>query len=382
MGKLVLCKGSSKHNISSANGLIDQLVLSDSLGSTVSGNLNINQQILFSNGILEGSSADTILLGPSGKLSGETNASYLKGVVKVTNQIGKDSSSFGGIGVFLDKGPDDLGTITVTRKTFDGCALNPRNNQGGVNRVWEIDVSGSQPIQGRTVSFDWLNTDDLSVDISNAFLYRKKDANAAWEKLNTVPYNASLGPNKRRITATTNHFSTYTVSDGQNPLPVVLLSLVATWKGDFPNLHWVVTNETNVLGYVIERQKSSLFDSVGFVTASNLRLYEYQDRSQQEPLTYRLRIVDRDGKFTYSPLVSLNRQTANQLVFYPNPFNQSLSWNQEVEKAVLYALDGKKVAESHSTSKFILPKQLQPGLYLLELTGFDGVVYREKVVKE
>lgn len=101
------------------------------------------------------------------------------------------------------------------------------------------------------------------------------------------------------------------------PLPVTLVSFNAAKEGSKVKLNWVTMAEDNVKSYEVERANESLkFQKIGSVTAiwnqnSGSMKYHYTDA---QPLLqsayYRLKIVDMDGKYTYSKVV---RVAANSM---------------------------------------------------------------------
>lgn len=103
-------------------------------------------------------------------------------------------------------------------------------------------------------------------------------------------------------------------------LPVQFVSVNA-WIQDSRNMvEWVIAQEENVASYIVERSSNgSTYSEIGRVTAANQRRYQFADGA---PLTgvniYRIKAVDIDGKFLYSPIVRLVRDDHSKgVAVYP-----------------------------------------------------------------
>ncbi|NBC17994.1 MAG: T9SS type A sorting domain-containing protein [Bacteroidetes bacterium] len=121
-------------------------------------------------------------------------------------------------------------------------------------------------------------------------------------------------------------------------LPVELTSFEAVLDGELVRLRWETASETNNAGFDIQRRaaQDSLattvpWQTLGFVegrgTTAEPQVYRYEDASlpyDAERVVYRLRQVDFDGTFEYSPEVYTGLPVPDQVALsknYPNPFN-------------------------------------------------------------
>jgi hypothetical protein len=115
-------------------------------------------------------------------------------------------------------------------------------------------------------------------------------------------------------------------------LPVELASFVVAESSDGALLTWETVSETNNAGFEIQRRvgPDGSFAALGFVdgagTTSTLQRYRFSDADlpfTAEQVTYRLKQIDVDGAFEYSPEVEMNRNAPARLALhgnYPNPF--------------------------------------------------------------
>ncbi|MFA5832213.1 MAG: T9SS type A sorting domain-containing protein [Bacteroidota bacterium] len=126
-------------------------------------------------------------------------------------------------------------------------------------------------------------------------------------------------------------------------LPVELTSFAASTAGVVVTLHWQTATEVNNFGFEIEKSrirntevnsqnKAEAWARVGFVegngTTNAPKEYSYSDKNMSVgKYSYRLKQIDRDGKFTYSQSVEVTfEQSPKEFALkqnYPNPFNPS-----------------------------------------------------------
>lgn len=127
-----------------------------------------------------------------------------------------------------------------------------------------------------------------------------------------------------------NGFSSFGVAGGNTiALPVELLSIEANAiQNEFIRLNWKTATEINNHGFEIQRSEDGTnFTSIGWEdgngNASNVIAYAYDDLevSSDRIYYYRLKQIDFDGAFEYTPIVSasLKGQRSYALNVYPNP---------------------------------------------------------------
>ncbi|MGE5365164.1 MAG: T9SS type A sorting domain-containing protein [Bacteroidota bacterium] len=116
-------------------------------------------------------------------------------------------------------------------------------------------------------------------------------------------------------------------------LPVELTSFNAAIAGSSVSLKWNTATEINNHGFEIERKTAANagWEKIGFVEGhgnSNSPLnYSYADaKAPKGSLSYRLKQIDNDGKYTYSSIVEVANNIVEKFELaqnYPNPFNPS-----------------------------------------------------------
>ncbi|HAP36228.1 MAG TPA: hypothetical protein DCQ28_09905 [Bacteroidetes bacterium] len=152
-------------------------------------------------------------------------------------------------------------------------------------------------------------------------------------------------------------------SVGENgELPVEITSFTASSNGKNIELQWHTATETNNAGFEVQKYFNDRWEKIGFVegagTSNSEHHYSYNDTNPASlSYVYRLKQIDRNGKFTYSSIVegvtSLSDQDFVLLQNYPNPFNPStmiqfvVAKKQSVTLTVYNAI-GQKVASLFS----------------------------------
>ena len=108
-------------------------------------------------------------------------------------------------------------------------------------------------------------------------------------------------------------------------LPVRLTSFNASEEGFSTKLVWNTAEEINIASYVIEKSTDGRnFTAIGTVKAANLRSYNFTDPQSVENSYYRLKMVELDGTFKYSYIVSIKAKLEANISLSPNPVKSSL----------------------------------------------------------
>ena len=112
-------------------------------------------------------------------------------------------------------------------------------------------------------------------------------------------------------------------------LPVTIVDFTAQKIKETVQLKWYATFETSFKKYEIERSTDgAIFNKIGEVEGRNLANYSFVDDNLPKGSVayYRLKMIDADGKFKNSAIVSvkLNNNLSNALV-YPNPTMDNLN---------------------------------------------------------
>ncbi len=151
-------------------------------------------------------------------------------------------------------------------------------------------------------------------------------------------------------------------------LPLKLLSFTGKINNEKINLQWETTNEKNILEFEIERMNTNTWNKIGFVPPATGGLisnqYTYMDSLPLFGINYyRLKIIDIDGKFVYSDIISFEINPTNNLIHqnFPNPFSNYTNIKFEIAqksavKIIVYNAVGIQMA-------VLVDEMKLPGVY-------------------
>ncbi len=137
------------------------------------------------------------------------------------------------------------------------------------------------------------------------------------------------------------YFDDYTVVDLLG-VPVELTSFAANVNDGFVTLNWATASETNNQMFEIQRKsENSEYVTIGYVdgagTTTEKQDYSYTDRTVKTgTYSYRLKQIDFDGRYEYSPEVEVDVKAPLSFELqqnYPNPFNPTTNIKYNIPTA-------------------------------------------------
>jgi glucose/arabinose dehydrogenase len=186
----------------------------------------------------------------------------------------------------------------------------------------------------------------------------------------------------------------YKVQD-TSPLPVELSAFSGKNEGDVNRLLWTSLSEINTAHFDIERsQNGSDFYNIAQVAAAQnsqtIKNYSYEDRTfTKGDNFYRLKMVDLDGSYEYSKIISIISGDSSGFEIHPNPSNGKfiLYWpekTQSISSIRIYNILGDLIVEAYPdlvNQKFDLDLSDAPvGVYLIQVQ-INGVLYAQQIVR-
>jgi endonuclease I len=179
---------------------------------------------------------------------------------------------------------------------------------------------------------------------------------------------------------------------GLAALPVDIIYFGGKLFGDKIKLEWTAENELNFDRYEVERSNNGIsYIKIGEEKAANLRNYSFNDDANTlkgQRVYYRLKRVDKDGKFKYSDVFSLHIPLNTKFSVYPNPASSyiQLQLNSNVTGNVTIQvtdMTGKVMQQQTTRPNGNAIKLRTAGLsnatYLIKLT-YNGEQYIQKVI--
>lgn len=233
---------------------------------------------------------------------------------------------------------------SITARYYPGTLISDPTNTGSnpnsdyFDAYWRITANGGS-----------LYTYDLTIKydpiIMGKVLYKsdvkmaKKQTGVAGTWVHYGTFGTTVDTVLNTFTTTNlSGFSDFTGTTDYAPLPVELSKFDALRSADNADLIWTTVSEINSDKFEIERgEVGKDFVKVGEVKAANnskTKLnYTFTDENAKNQIDgtiayYRIKMIDRDGSFEYSPVRAVNFDDNNlqwSASVYPNPFSNELN---------------------------------------------------------
>jgi len=244
-------------------------------------------------------------------------------------------------------------------------------------RIWTIVRTPEQILAGKNTELD--PQTQLSLALYYSF---NQGVGGADNSAETVALDRTVNNNNGEVTNFALIGSTSNwVGESPAALPITLIEFKAARKAANAELSWSTEQEQQSSSFEIQHIENNHFVRIGNVPAagnSNHRIdYHFTDVS---PLAgnnlYRLKQIDTDGKFQYSPIVKINFPSANSLKLRGNPVQTELkliytSVNKgQLELAITNSLGAvvvqRKIAIQAGDNEIVMPViGMNSGSYLV-----------------
>ena len=369
--KTVTFNGVAQQTVSGAT-TFDNLVLNNTAGLNLLNSAIVNNLLTITSGSITVSSGETLSFGSNGSLSSESAGQYAAGSVSASANISTVSTNIAGLGISIDPKGNDLGATNIIRSSGANTAVEI-NGARSINRRWKITPT-NQPSTDVTVTLSWVADDDNSKILSQVYVWKSEDNGNTWLQA-AGPFNAE---STHSVTFTTSSFSDFTVSDLNNPLPVELNTFSSDVNERNVQLNWSTATEINSYMFSVEQSKSGSdnWKLLGQIKAGGYsnspKYYSFLNKNLTTgKYAYRLKMIDNDGTYKYSPVVEAeiglpkNFELAQN---YPNPFNPTTTIDFQLPftgKTTLevFSLTGQKVA-------VLLDQVKEAGYYTINFNAF------------
>lgn len=274
----------------------------------------------------------------------------------------------------------DVVTATLTTGTADGIHVYGEdvwpNTVYGVNDtvpeshryagVFVVNPNAAQ----YTLKYDYTNNPYITPTIEPQLKLFKRNHNAitVWAQSNNVTLDMA-----NNYLQATGQNTEYILAKNTNALPLQLLSFTAQRQSNNALLSWHTAQMQNVKGFEVERSSDGVsFTAIGFVTATTANAYTFNDLlNGNGKYFYRLRMVDNDGKFSYSDVRLIIVSEKAEIAIYPNPATDRLqvTSSMPMQSCRIVDMQGKEVLRVNTSSSQteLQVGKLASGIYLLEL---------------
>ncbi|MEL7148679.1 MAG: T9SS type A sorting domain-containing protein, partial [Bacteroidota bacterium] len=410
-GTSILLNGATEQLIDgdfTGTATMDDVTINNSsvTGVTVnSGTVEIDGTLTLTDGIVNTTSTETITLTSSGDWTDASIASYISGPIGKENiaasstyefPVGKGGRYAPGYVVDVVNGGQDWSVEYFTSTgSFNSNSFDSSDPGSGFNSVtevfssdrWEIISSGSNSAQIRLTYGSHLSLSD-EADLRVVWW---DTGDSRWENQGgSIDGDATSGlaTSENFIGFTTQQFALALAPNV--PLPVELLYFEGELTNDGALLKWATASEIDNDRFEIERSvDGENFEVIGEVagngTTNELITYQFVDDLPVRGLNYyRMRQVDFDGDFEYSPTVLVDNRDGTvsfDARVFPNPTQQGninlrLSTGDENSDVslVIYNMEGKvfhsevfTAQEVRSGVKLVQSQTMEAGIYLLQI---------------
>jgi hypothetical protein len=232
---------------------------------------------------------------------------------------------------YLSVDPVSSSSINPSRHSFASPLQKPVSNK----EFWYLTASASANTRFRV---SYMHPDPAIVQ-SNYYRVDKWPGltiagmstnanNATWKDINGTPTYPGQGPGQGTLSTNGAMGSSawFTIARrDQTPLPVRLVSFTGQQLDGQVQLKWQSSSEENTSHFEVERSAdgknfSQVLTKKAQGNSSSLVSYNALDNSPLSGTSYyRLKMVDLDGTFEYSKLVSVNSEGTVLVRVYPNP---------------------------------------------------------------
>jgi hypothetical protein len=164
---------------------------------------------------------------------------------------------------------------------------------------------------------------------------------------------------------------------GGGPLPIVLNSFSGKRNGSTVNIDWKSESELNSRSYILERKVGKDFIPVTTVPTTDKSTgsaYSFIDKNNEAGISqYRLKMLDLNGDFKYSKVVSVNGISAGaDFSIFPNPStgNATVAITDITESidVQLVDLSGRIIKTIPANNNNLIPLSgLQKGMYFVKM---------------
>ncbi|QJX47771.1 T9SS type A sorting domain-containing protein [Hymenobacter taeanensis] len=305
--------GTTNQTVDLVGGTVGQLVVNKpTAGGTrvdLPTDLTTLTGLTLTAGSIRTAATATLILPVGATVAGEGPGQYVQGNLRVSRAVAGPGSVDFGLGLVLNSGGQNLGSVAATRTAGLQTAgvsygQNLAGTAKGIDRVWRLAPSQA-PTAPVSVTLSWVADDDNGfVATTPAQLWRADQSGGPWS-----PQGNAANASARSFTANVAQLGVLTVSNTSQPLPVVLVSFAAQRRGEAAYLTWATASEKNSAYFEVEvSPNGTAFRPVGRVAAhgnsTQPQAYSLTDanltRYAAPVVYYRLRQVDQDSTASYS----------------------------------------------------------------------------------
>jgi hypothetical protein len=307
---------------------------------TNSGAVN-NEATIINLGTIDNSATinNTGVLRNNGTISGFNGT--VNGVITTTSTSNLNPELIGGAGAFITI--NNPSTLQIFNNTIINLSIHSTLNYNN------ISLTGNASLNGATINI----TLDPAYVPANGHVFNFIHANSFTTSSPTLNLPTIPGYTWSTTFLSGNLVSTLNASI---VLPITLKQFTVKELSFGNQLNWEVENESNFSHFEIEKSNGGKdFQQIGRVNLQNISAYSFIDKTlNTKESYYRLKMVDIDGKYAYSNIVSVLNEMSNEIIIPINP-TQEGSPVKIISNSnyIVFDIEGKRVDNIQTLKKGI-----------------------------
>lgn len=395
--------GTTLQTVNNPTGIsANNFTINNSAGVKLSNDLTVTGALTLTSGDLDLNSND-IDLGSVGILAEDrvnnhiiidntaVNEAAKGGSILFANvAVGIATTEIRGTGLYLQRTTGSDYTVNVARFCYRGAAA--QRGGTGAKRIYRItgDATGTNS----TMRIYYAADEVAHIGSAAAFVLYRWQSATGWRQANDTGSGFTASTNGADYVEATNinGFSDWTIGSAVTPLPITLVAFKGKRierGGERTNevkLEWSTAQEIHNKGFELQMSKNGLtYQNITFVegkgNSTTTQSYSYITL-QPNDAYYRLKQIDTDGTYTYSPTVFV--EGMETLHIYPNPnqgtFNVlGITTGQTLS---LRNAQGKEVWAGKAETDTITIKDLPAGIYFLHTITAGKAEITKIVIKK
>ena len=375
------------------NADISTLIMNGSGGIRLNSDLFVDDQLTLTNGII---TVGNFILEHDqlSNVSGGSASSYVRtngtGLYKSSISNGSNftfhvgRSSYNQLYIKNNNGTGvDVFTVKVYDSAWKGGLSGTLFNKDVVFRTWDITKSNPNIGGGVDMKFMYRNSEIIGT-LSPPTLNHYNTTTLAWEIALGTGSVSGASPYILTQTGYTGSFSPFVIGgDAVVPLPLTWQSFGCnnTSHGSV-ELNWSTAMEQNTAAFEVEKssglehfEKIGTIDAAGFSQTS--QFYRFEDTTPSAGVAYyRIRQIDRDGKYSFSEVCKVENTPNAAPGIYPNPCRETLHIsgieNMKNPHYLLYSTTGVLIGRGKLQGAKFSVKDLPEGVYAVKIITAEG----------
>ena len=387
-------KGNSNTTISGSGATgIYSLVMNKAAGTTVllQKNISIAGALSMGGGNIDLGNSMT-QLSSTAIIQDESENSWITssgvGEIYQTRMINAPASlNAGNLGVELTSS-QNLGLTTIRRGHL---VHTDAGGQQSIKRYYKIEPAMNDNLNA---SFKLYYFDAELNNLAEAGLTIKRKNGNNWDIIGHNTLDAAA--NTVMANGLSSFTGIYTLTSALTALPLELLAFTAQCKDGKTSLQWITANEENTKHFVVQKSMDGniWLEAETVPAKENTLQHTYSVMiTDNSAGFFRLKMEDKDGRYTFSPVRRISCNENDLIAVGPNPTNGSLNISFQLAKKdemVLQVHDtrgvlliNKKISAAQGLSVSNLNISNYPaGTYLVRIIGTNGKSETYRIIKK